>query len=65
MGDWTSIEDIKTVLGTVGLLIWVKRVSVIASLREQLDACGQRGGFALVSPFMRKPCVLLERLTYE
>lgn len=35
------------VLGTVGLLIWGKRVGVIASLREQLDTLQTLGKFRL------------------
>jgi len=36
-----------SVLGTVGLLIWAKRTSLIASLREQLDALQTQGDFWL------------------
>jgi len=35
------------VLGTVGLLIWAKRVGAIASLREQLDTLRTLGRFRL------------------
>ena len=35
------------VLGTVGLLVWAKRVGAIASLREQLDALRMLGRFHL------------------
>ena len=35
------------VLGTVGVLLWARRVGLIASLREQLDALQTRGGFHL------------------
>jgi uncharacterized protein len=35
------------VLGTVGLLIWAKRVGAIASLREQLDTLRTVGRFRL------------------
>jgi len=35
------------VLGTVGILIWAKRVGMIASLREQLDALRSVGKFRL------------------
>lgn len=33
--------------GTVGVLLWARRVGLIASLREQLDALQTRGGFRL------------------
>lgn len=36
-----------TVLGTVGVLIWAKRVGILANLHEQLDALQQQGGFRL------------------
>lgn len=35
------------VLGTVGILIWARRVGAIASLREQLDALQTQGRFRL------------------
>lgn len=38
------------VLGTVGLLIWAKRVGTIASLREQLDTLQGLGRFRLSQP---------------
>ncbi len=34
-------------LGTVGLLIWAKRVGAIANLREELDTLRSSGGFHL------------------
>lgn len=36
-----------SVLGAVGILIWAKRAGLIASLRPQLDALQQQGGFRL------------------
>lgn len=36
-----------SVLGTVGLLIWAKRMGLVASLREQLDALQIQGDFWL------------------
>lgn len=38
------------VLGTVGLLIWAKRVGTIASLREQLDRLRMVGRFRVRQP---------------
>lgn len=35
------------VLGTVGLLIWAKREGLIPSLREELQALQEKGGFRL------------------
>lgn len=35
------------VLGTVGILIWAKRVRLIPNLREQLDALQSQGKFRL------------------
>lgn len=36
-----------TVLGTVGILIWAKRIGLITNLREQLDVLQTRGKFRL------------------
>ena len=42
------------VLGTVGLLLWARRVGLIPNLREQLDALQTRGGFRLSLAVVRE-----------
>jgi predicted nucleic acid-binding protein len=36
-----------TVVGTIGLLIWARKRGILPSLRAELDALRQRGGFHL------------------
>lgn len=41
------------VLGTVGLLVWARRIGAIPSLREQLDVLQTTGGFRLSQSVVR------------
>lgn len=43
-----------SVLGTVGVLIWAKRIGAIPSLREQLDILQTTGGFRLSHSVVRE-----------
>jgi uncharacterized protein len=47
-----------TVLGTVGILLWAKRMGRVASLRKELDALQDKGAFRLSAS-------LVERLLRE